>query len=656
MRTFVALFLLSVCVAHGQLNQIPTRPALPLDQPSLPQRAGAVVATGAFGHPPLDGTELPSPPTYPNALVPEFIGKVSYLSPRRDYTIAIKPDGDVVWWGDPWQEAASAGFQRGVAAVTAVNGPDKPLDPSILPLSSDDGNLWDPPSLDWLSALPRSTVQLAHPSVALATNGTVSEIVPGLSYRPGVLERVLPGVQYTPRPANLSDVVQIESGLGFTAALKRDGTVAVWGFFLVPSNAPNAVAIPGFPDLHYKKAEDIMRDAFPSGLSNVVQISGPRDYRHLLALRSDGTVTGLGYAVTGFETTSEGWTVYQWTPATNTIPTSLGDVVQVQAGNYFNVAIRSNGRLTAWPTNQQTFGGIQVPSSDFIGSISNASNAVKVAVGNQHVAWLSTDGKVSSAHILSGYPGLPPYPQTNTASWSNVVDIAAGQVRTYGIVLPTSALSIEGGIGGVLTPQTTNYTFPTAVVGVTQKTQSFTVRNDGASPITFGASLVGQSPAEFQIVGFSGNITLQPGFWTNIQVRFVPTTAGANKAAHLKVAGNSAESVIELLGDAVSAQTGTNGVSPALRYIFRDFNVDLDHATQGPEFLSSLGLYTPLSISDLSFGARMIQKSGSNAMVELRLQTTDDLAKTPFTDYLRITNSVVMPGNKGFLRVRAGEN
>jgi hypothetical protein len=59
---------------------------------------------------------------------------------------------------------------------------------------------------------------------------------------------------------------------------------------------------------------------------------------------------------------------------------------------------------------------------------------------------------------------------------------------------------------------------------------------------------------------------------------------------------------------------------------------------------------------DLSFGARMLQRTGSNAIVELRLQTSDDLAKTPFSDHQRVTNTIPMPGNKGFLRVRAGNN
>jgi hypothetical protein len=645
-----------VCASYAQLNQIPTRPTLPLDLPRLPERAGTVVTTGALGHPDLDGNPLPNPPTFPASVVPSFVGPVCYLSPRRDITVAIKPDGRVVWWGDPWQEAATVGFNRGIAAVVGIANGEKTLDPSIFPLSADDGDLWDPPALDWLSSLPRTTVQLAHPGVALENNGLVSQQIPSLSYRPSVLQRILGGIQTTPIPGNLSNVVQIESGLGFTAALRRDGTVLVWGFFLVPSNAPNRVEIPGFPDMFYKKAEDVMRDTFPNGLSNVVQISGPRDYEHLLALRSDGTVTGLGYVVTGFETTPEGWTIYQRTPATNSIPTSLTDVVRVQAGNYFNVAIRSNGRLVAWPTNQQTINGTLVPGSAFISSIANASNVVKVAVGNQHAAWLSTAGRVSSEHILSGYPGVPAYPQTNTTAWSNVIDIAAGQVRTYGVVLPTNALTIRSSGSSLLSLDSTSYTFPTAVVGVSQKAQPFTVQNTGASPITFGASLEGLNSQEFQIVGLVGNITLQSGSSTNVQVRFAPVSAGTNKFAQLRVAGASTESVIQLRGDAVSSQADTNGISPALRHIFRDFNVDLDQPTNGPQFLGSLGLYTPQSIMDLSFGARMVQRTGSNAIVELRLQTSDDLAKTPFSDHQRVTNTIPMPGNKGFLRVRAGNN
>jgi alpha-tubulin suppressor-like RCC1 family protein len=660
MRAAPFLLLLTLALSHAQLNQIPTRPSLPLDWPKLPERHGSVVVAGSdyAGSDPNTGKNRFLP-----LEIPSFVGNVAYIAPNAaGFTIAIRPDGQILWWGDPWHEAAGVGFERGVSAVTAVSPTNKLFDGTITrdpPLSRFDGSLWDPPSLAWLSALHREIVQIEPSSTVLDQNGFVSQVTPSLPHRPGALERLAAGIQVTPKPSNLIDVVQIESTGFFTAALKRDGSVLVWGFFLVPSNAPNAVPVPGYEggDLYYRSASDLMNETFPNGLTNVVQISAPQSYRHLLALKADGTVTALGYAVTAFDTSPDGgWTVYRWTPATNSIPSGLSNVVRIQAGNYFNAAIRANGTLTAWPSTIHT-NGTPIVLTTFSNAISSARDVVKVAIGNQHAAILKTDGTVSSLWAAEGLGIEDEIPQrTNTGTWANVVDIAASHNATYGVVLPATRLSLGSASDGTFGIATNRFTFPTAVVGVPQKVHPFTVRNTGALLTTFSAGLSGQAAQDFQIVGISGDIVLQPGASTSIQVRFAPTTAGANKAAQLKVAGNSAESVIELRGDALSPQTGTNGVSPALRHIFRDFNVDLDHATQGPELLSSLGLYTPLSIRDLNFGARMIQKSGSNAIVELRLQTTDDLAKTPFTDYQRITNSVLMPGNKGFLRLRASDN
>lgn len=70
---------------------------------------------------------------------------------------------------------------------------------------------------------------------------------------------------------------------------------------------------------------------------------------------------------------------------------------------------------------------------------------------------------------------------------------------------------------------------------------------------------------------------------------------------------------------------------------------------------ASYGLYTSNSIMDLNIaGGMMVQKQGSNAVVTLQFQTTTDLGTTPFADYgSPITNTIPMPGDKGFIRVQA---
>ena len=68
---------------------------------------------------------------------------------------------------------------------------------------------------------------------------------------------------------------------------------------------------------------------------------------------------------------------------------------------------------------------------------------------------------------------------------------------------------------------------------------------------------------------------------------------------------------------------------------------------------ASHGLYTPDSIMDLRMGGLMVQKQGSSAIVTFQPQTTTDLTQ-PFTNNgTPITNAIPMPGNKGFIRIRA---
>jgi len=67
----------------------------------------------------------------------------------------------------------------------------------------------------------------------------------------------------------------------------------------------------------------------------------------------------------------------------------------------------------------------------------------------------------------------------------------------------------------------------------------------------------------------------------------------------------------------------------------------------------SYGLYTSDSIMDLRMGGLMIQRQGTNAVVSFQPQTTTDLT-LPFTNNgTPITNTIPMPGHKGFIRINA---
>lgn len=68
----------------------------------------------------------------------------------------------------------------------------------------------------------------------------------------------------------------------------------------------------------------------------------------------------------------------------------------------------------------------------------------------------------------------------------------------------------------------------------------------------------------------------------------------------------------------------------------------------------SYGLYTKDSIMDFRMGGLMIQKQGAGATIVFQSQTTTDLATEPFTNNgTPITNNILMPEDKAFIRINA---
>jgi hypothetical protein len=76
------------------------------------------------------------------------------------------------------------------------------------------------------------------------------------------------------------------------------------------------------------------------------------------------------------------------------------------------------------------------------------------------------------------------------------------------------------------------------------------------------------------------------------------------------------------------------------------------HLTGNATAAAAVGLYSASSIQDMNLGGVVLQGTGGNATLQLRLQTTSDLSQ-PFQDSDLVEIPVQLQGNKGFLRVRA---
>src|SRR6185369_3022503 len=97
------------------------------------------------------------------------------------------------------------------------------------------------------------------------------------------------------------------------------------------------------------------------GLSGVVQLACGST--HVVALKSDGTVTAWGRSTEG----------------TTNVPPGLSNVIQVGAGHDYSIAVKADGSVVAW--------GVQPPSTNYFGqtAVPPGLKARRLASGFFHV-------------------------------------------------------------------------------------------------------------------------------------------------------------------------------------------------------------------------------------------------------------------------------
>ena len=178
----------------------------------------------------------------------------------------------------------------------------------------------------------------------------------------------------------LPDVQAIAaSGLGdnsgaFSLALAADGTVWAWG--LLKRDI-------GYINYGYTPVQ-------VPGLSNIIAIAA--GHAHALALRADGTVWAWGsnvFSQLGNGTYDDGVDTPIQVPG-------LTDVVAIAAGKGHSLAIRSDGTVWAWGSNDYGECGIGSTSIRVMSPVQvlGLSNIVDVAAGSQHSLAVTADGQL----------------------------------------------------------------------------------------------------------------------------------------------------------------------------------------------------------------------------------------------------------------------
>jgi len=141
----------------------------------------------------------------------------------------------------------------------------------------------------------------------------------------------------------LDNVTDISTVNGYhTLALKKDGTLTVWG------------------DTLYHQTD------VPHALSGIVSISTYQN--HDLALKNDGTVVAWG--INSMEQTN--------------VPTGLSDVKAVSAGEYHSLALKKDGTVVCWGGNKS--GECNVPE--------NLHDVIAISAGGGQSLALKKDGSV----------------------------------------------------------------------------------------------------------------------------------------------------------------------------------------------------------------------------------------------------------------------
>ena len=252
----------------------------------------------------------------------------------------------------------------------------------------------------------------------------------------------------------LSNVVAIAAGTHHSLAVRSDGTLVAWGH--------NAVGEIGNPTTNtsFETPVQVPGVGGAGVLTGVVAVAAGEF--HSLALKSDGTVVAwgddsFGQLGRGLSNSSVS------TPVQVKGPRGVGiltDVVAIAAGQNHSLALRSDGTLFAWGTNNDgqlgmgVVGGIRTTPT-LVSGIGSASldRVIAVSAGSFHTialradgtvaAWgADTDGQLGNGN-LSGNQSTPKVVVNSSGigTLTNVVAIASGGAHNLALRSDGSVVS-----------------------------------------------------------------------------------------------------------------------------------------------------------------------------------------------------------------------
>ncbi len=189
--------------------------------------------------------------------------------------------------------------------------------------------------------------------------------------------------------AGLDDVTQLATGIDYTCALRRAGTVACWG-----AN--------GYGQLGDGTTEDRNVPTTVPGLDDVVEIAAR--FTHTCALRSSGAVSCWGYGRYGqlgdgvlSHRTCDGGDSAEGPGDCSPLPVTVDGVnaaTSVTTGLHHSCAVLADGTIMCWGSGDLGNGAMTVFSTAPV-LASGIGDAIDVVAGGRHTCALRASGTVA---------------------------------------------------------------------------------------------------------------------------------------------------------------------------------------------------------------------------------------------------------------------
>lgn len=205
-------------------------------------------------------------------------------------------------------------------------------------------------------------------------------------------------VQVRDQFGNISTVSSISAGGGHTLALKSDGSVWAWGYNASGQIGDNTL-------LDKEVATKVLGEGGFNNLTGIIAITAGA--RHSVALKNDGTVWTwgdkdwgqLGDATFGNQSSDTIFGDYTTTPVQvvdTTGTATLTDIKSIAAGDYFTLALATDGTLYSWGRND--FGQLGDGTTDDRASpfvvTGYAGTVEEIFTGDEHALVITTGGDV----------------------------------------------------------------------------------------------------------------------------------------------------------------------------------------------------------------------------------------------------------------------